>query len=172
MIRFFATAAVILVLDQASKWLVHTRVEVGEVIGLFGSWAVLRHVHNTGAAFGLFPGNRTVFIIVSLISVVAVIYLVISGRYAVRGSRIAFGMVMGGAIGNLIDRLWLGYVIDFIDIGMGVHRWPTFNVADIGVTVGVLYLAAGFVALEWVEHRGAKTRSAGFEAEQNARDER
>lgn len=149
MIRFYLTAAAFLLADQASKWLVRSELAVSDAVSILGSWVMLRHVHNAGAAFGLFPGNRIAFIFVSLVSVAAVIYLVSSGRYSVRGSRVAFGMVLGGAIGNLIDRLWLGYVVDFLDVGIGAYRWPTFNVADIGVTVGVLYLAAGFVAMEW-----------------------
>ena len=79
---------------------------------------------------------------------IAMFFLVRSQRYTFRGSQIAFGLVFGGAIGNLIDRLWLGKVIDYLDIGIGVHRWPTFNVADIGVTLGVIYLAIALMISE------------------------
>ena len=170
MIRFYATAAVVLLTDQASKWLVRSELIPGETVSVIGSWFMLRHVHNAGAAFGLFPGNRIAFIFVSLVSVAAVIYLVSSGRYNIRGSRVAFGMVLGGAIGNLIDRLWLGYVVDFLDVGIGAYRWPTFNVADIGVTLGVLFLAAGFIAMEWANRHdhGENANPSESEAESSS----
>lgn len=149
MTRFFSSAFLILICDQVTKWIVRERMELGQTIPVLGDWLRLRFVHNSGAAFGLFQGSRTVFIVISVISVAVVLYLIISGRYNVRGSRLAFGMVLGGALGNLIDRVWFSFVVDFIDMGFGAHRWPTYNVADIGVTLGVLFLAASFVGSEW-----------------------
>jgi signal peptidase II len=66
---------------------------------------------------------------------------------------IGFGMILGGALGNLADRIWLGVVIDFIDIGIGELRWPVFNVADMGVTLGVLVLGIGLIREEAVAAR-------------------
>jgi signal peptidase II len=147
--RFLAGAATILLLDQVSKAVVRAQMTLQETIPLIGELVRLRYVNNAGAAFGLFQGSRYLFIGISILAVVVVLYLVLTGRYTFRGSRVAFGLILGGALGNLVDRLWLTEVVDFIDIGIGVHRWPTFNVADIGVTLGVLYLAANFLASEW-----------------------
>jgi len=147
--RCLASAALVVLLDQVSKALIRSQLALGETIPVLGDLVRLRYVHNAGAAFGLFQGSRIFFIIVSLLSVAVVIYLIVTGRYRFRGSRIAFGLVMGGAIGNLIDRVWMKEVVDFIDVGIGYYRWPTFNVADIGLTLGVLYLAASFMAAEW-----------------------
>jgi signal peptidase II len=151
--RFYAGAATVLLLDQISKVVVRAHMTLQETIPLIGDLLRLRYVNNAGAAFGLFQGNRYLFIGISILAVVIVVYLVVTGRYTFRGSRIAFGLILGGALGNLVDRLWLTEVVDFIDIGIGVHRWPTFNVADIGVTLGVLYLAGSFLACEWEEKR-------------------
>ncbi|MCK4305683.1 MAG: signal peptidase II [Candidatus Eisenbacteria sp.] len=145
---FLASAALVLILDQATKIVVHSQMELDKIVPLLGEIIRFRYIHNAGAAFGIFQGNRLLFIAISLASVAAVLFLILSGRYVFRGSRIAFGFVLGGALGNLIDRLFLREVIDFIDIGVGMHRWPTFNVADIGVTVGVLYLAASYLTVE------------------------
>lgn len=150
------TAAATLVLDQLTKAWVRGEMELHTAIPVLGDFVRLRFVKNAGAAFGLFQGSRLLFIAISLASVAMVMYLILSGRYRFRGSHVAFGLVMGGAIGNMVDRFVIPEVIDFIDIGIGLHRWPTFNVADIGVTLGVLYLAASFLAGEWEGRRQAE----------------
>ncbi|MFH1144550.1 MAG: signal peptidase II [Candidatus Eisenbacteria bacterium] len=142
--RFLISAAALLVLDQITKWLVYHGLAVGEPTALIDGFVRLKHVRNAGSAFGLIEGSRLLFILLSLISIAAILVLTLSKRFVFRGSWIGFGVVLGGAMGNLIDRFWLHQVIDFIDIGVGSVRWPTFNVADIGVTLGVIYLAFRF----------------------------
>jgi signal peptidase II len=111
---------------------------------VFGDWLQLRLVFNQGAAFGfsLGPWSRGIFM---LLTVVAVTILWRMYRATGDGATlrvIALAMVTGGALGNLIDRLrWSEGVVDFIDAGIGIHRWPTFNVADMGVSVGAVLLA-------------------------------
>ncbi len=149
--KFLAVAAATLLLDQLTKGLVRAHMELHASIPLLGDILRLRHVRNSGAAFGMFQGSRYLFIAISIASVVAVIYLIRSGRYRFRGSNVAFGLVMGGALGNLIDRCFIPEVTDFIDMGIGLHRWPTYNVADIGLTLGVAYLALAFLTGGWEE---------------------
>lgn len=143
--HLLSSAAVLLALDQATKWVVFRYLDIGGVVPVFGDVVRLRHVHNAGAAFGLFQGSRLVFVIISIASIALILYLTLTKRYQFTGSRIAFGVILGGALGNLVDRLWLSQVIDFIDVGFGTVRWPVFNIADIGVTLGVLYLAVRFL---------------------------
>jgi len=154
--RFVASSAALVILDQVTKLLARRGLTGDEPVQLLGDVLRLRLVHNAGAAFGLFPGNRLVFILVSILSIALILYLIFSRRYLFRGSFIAFGAILGGAIGNLIDRLWLHRVVDFIDVGAGIHRWPTFNVADIGVTLGVLYLAGHFLVSEALPQRASE----------------
>lgn len=146
--RFFASAAALLLADQATKALARSALGDGGVPRLLGEALRLRLVHNPGSAFGLIQGERWVFILVSVAAILLVLYLVFSRRYAFPGSSIAFGCILGGALGNLIDRLAHSEVTDFIDMGLGAHRWPTYNVADMGVTLGVIYLAIGFLLLD------------------------
>jgi signal peptidase II len=146
--RFWASAALVVALDQATKALAHRFLAPVGSVRLLGEVARLHYVHNSGAAFSLFRGSWLFFVGVSIASIALLIYLVRSRRYVFRGSTLAFGLVLGGAVGNLIDRFWLRQVIDFVDVGVGPHRWPTFNVADIGITVGVVYLAFGFLVLD------------------------
>ncbi|MBU1700924.1 MAG: signal peptidase II [Candidatus Eisenbacteria bacterium] len=134
----------ILISDIATKLIVFHILPVDSYprpfIGDLLRWT---HIHNSGAAFGLFRGSRLFFIVVSAVSVVAIFLVVRSRRHRSALTLMGFGMVLGGALGNLLDRLWLGVVIDFIDMGWGTLRWPVFNVADMGVSIGVMILGFG-----------------------------
>ena len=138
---FLACAAVVVVLDQITKWMASARLELGEPVSLFGDFVRLTLVHNTGAAFGLFPGSRGPFIVISIVAIGVVLYLFLRETHRNALNRVLLGCILGGAIGNLIDRVRLGWVVDFIDMGLGQTRWPVFNVADSAVTLGVVFLA-------------------------------
>lgn len=138
---FLGCAGGVLVLDQLTKWLVSTRLLLGEPVPVLGDVVRLTLVHNRGAAFGLFPGSRLPFIIVSILAIAVVLYLFQRDAYRSGLSRVLLGGILGGALGNLIDRARLGYVVDFIEVGVGSLKWPVFNVADSAVTLGVIILA-------------------------------
>lgn len=138
----FATcAAAVIGLDQSTKWVASSRLLMGRPVPVLDDVARLTLVHNTGAAFGLFPGSRVPFIVISLLAIAVVIYLFLRETYRSLANRILLGCILGGAIGNLVDRVRLGWVVDFIDMGVGSVRWPVFNVADSAVTLGVIFLA-------------------------------
>ncbi len=138
---FFPVAAFVLICDIITKQIVYRNMDLYQSIPVFGDWFHWTYIHNYGAAFGLFEGNRWVFVAVSILSVFVLFGLARSPRYQRPWTLIALGLILGGAIGNLIDRLWLGKVIDFINIGIGDNRWPYFNIADSGISVGVVLLA-------------------------------
>ena len=138
---FLSCAAVVVALDQATKAVASARLEPGESISVLGDFLRFTLVHNTGAAFGLFPGSRVPFIVVSVLAIAVVLYLFFRETYRSVLNRVLLGGILGGAIGNLIDRVRLGWVVDFIDMGFGTARWPVFNVADSAVTIGVILLA-------------------------------
>ena len=155
-------AALVLIADQTSKHWVATRLEVGQSWD-FAPWLAsifrITHVTNTGAAFGMFPQFGNVFVIVALIVIVVIIAYyrhIASGQW---GMRLAFGLALGGAIGNVIDRLRQGYVVDFIDTNFWPFRdFPVFNLADASITVGVTLLA---LLTLWEESRErARKRAA------------
>lgn len=137
---FALCAALVVALDQLTKAAVSSRLFLSEPVPVLGDYVRLTLVHNTGAAFGLFPGSRLPFIIVSLLAVSVVLYLCTRETYRGVPQRLLLGCILGGAIGNLVDRIRLGWVVDFIDVGLGPVRWPVFNVADSAVTVGVILL--------------------------------
>jgi len=141
---FWGLVAIVVVLDRITKVLAERALGAGEVASLVGDTAQLRLVHNPGAAFGLNLGAYSRWIFMA-IAIVAVIFLYRMWKETALTERLrlyALGFVAGGAAGNLIDRFISPRgVVDFIDVGLGVARWPTFNVADIAVSCGAVALA-------------------------------
>ena len=136
-----ALACLVLGLDQLTKlWVLASLPERAWWSPLPGqAWQVFRitHTTNSGAAFGIFPKQGTFFM---LIAVVVVVAIVVYYRHLSAGSwfiRLSLGLQLGGAAGNLIDRVHYGYVVDFIDVGF----WPIFNLADASIVAGVAILA-------------------------------
>jgi signal peptidase II len=135
-------AGAVFVADWLSKrWVLATFVDVHsrEVLGDFLRFS---YVRNTGVAFGLFSGGGLHLSWVSLVALAAVLWLAFRPTARRRLHAISLGLILGGALGNLFDRVRYGSVIDFIDIGVGGLRWWVFNVADAAITVGVLIWGA------------------------------
>jgi len=131
------TALTILVADQLTKALVVANLPVGEKAQLLGDLVQVWHAQNRGAAFSLFQGGTVVFLIVSVLSIGMVAYFHRSLRDRSPWLHVVLGIVLGGTLGNFIDRLRQGYVTDWLSIGIGDTRWPTFNVADSSVVIGI-----------------------------------
>lgn len=123
-------------LDQTTKYLANNFINPFKSIELL-PFLHLVNVRNTGTAFGMFRslGNNT-FIIISIIAIAFIFFLLIKGKE----NPLGLSLVLGGAIGNLIDRLFYGSVIDFIDVFVGRFHWPAFNVADSSLTIGIIII--------------------------------
>jgi signal peptidase II len=143
--RLFAWAALAtVVLDLITKIIAEATLLRTPGISVFGDWFQLRLVYNQGAAFGLHVGpySRWIFFTVAVIAVVVLTRMSRSSPVGDRFRQLALGLVAGGAVGNLIDRVRSPRgVVDFLDVGVGSLRWPTFNVADIAVSCGAIALA-------------------------------
>lgn len=136
-----AFAAVIFGLDLVTKRIVEANLPVhGPSVDVLGEVVRWSHVKNTGSAFSLFQGGRIFFIAFSVVSILVILWLARKPRYRSLGPSVCLGMILGGAVGNLLDRVAYGAVTDWIDVGVGTTRWPTFNVADVGVSIGVCLL--------------------------------
>ncbi len=151
-VSFLIIAAVVAAVDQTSKSWVRANLDLNELVPVVGPLS-LTHLRNTGSAFGLFANQAfllTLGAIVGLLSIL-LFYRYLS-RFNVLGSFLALGLVFGGAVGNLIDRVRFGYVTDFIDIRLwhGFH-WPAFNVADSAITVGTISSVA---FIFWILRKG------------------
>jgi signal peptidase II len=148
------TAALILIADQVTKYLVATQLAVGQSVDLI-PWLApvfsITHVTNTGVAFGMFQGLGSLFVIAHIVAAVAII---IYSRRLPPGQwvlRLALGLALGGAVGNLIDRVLHGYVVDFFDLNFWpLQNFPVWNVADNSIVVGVALLIG---SLLWEERQ-------------------
>jgi len=139
------TAALVVALDQLSKAIVAAEMRLHDTIQIVDGFAALTYVRNTGAAFGLLAGRAVAlrvpfFLLVSAVAVVLLVWFLRSVPAERRLIVAACGAVAGGAIGNMIDRVLLGEVIDFVDLSIGAYHWPAFNVADSAITIGVVVL--------------------------------
>ena len=144
---FFLTALLVVSADQLSKLWIRSNLTVGESLPETGFFR-LTHVKNTGAAFGLFQDQSTILTIAAIIGIAVLLFLVLFmyRRFYFLNTmpgNLSLGLILGGTVGNLIDRLSSGYVTDFIDIGF----WPAFNLADSAVVVGAILLAYSLVRL-------------------------
>lgn len=142
------TAVALLVADQVTKALVVANVPVGARYDVIGDLAQVWHVHNTGAAFSILPGATWLFVPVTVIAIGMVAYFHRVLRDHGLWVQVILGAILAGALGNLADRLRLGYVIDFVSLGIGDVRFPTFNVADSAVVLGIGALVAVLTFLE------------------------
>ncbi|HSU72886.1 MAG TPA: signal peptidase II [Candidatus Binatia bacterium] len=131
---FWIIAIAIAFLDQFTKWLVIRFMPVGNSIALLPFFS-LTHIKNTGAGFGILQGQNAIFILIALIAIV-VIVLSLRKILEKHHTTIFAALILGGAVGNLVDRILLGAVTDFINFTF----WPAFNVADSALTLGVLGL--------------------------------
>ncbi len=141
-IIFGSVVVLVIVIDQLTKALIRANLAIGEIWFDAGFLQII-HVHNTGAAFGIFKDHSLTFIITAAIGVIVILILafLLRSRWRFLESmwvRVGMALVMGGIIGNnLIDRIRMGHVTDFIDFKI----WPTWNVADASITVGVIIIA-------------------------------
>ena len=145
------TVVAIVIADQLTKALVRSRFALHESVDLMPGWLSLTRVHNTGAAFGMlndvdFPFKSVVVLLVALAALGGVAWYSASLPAANRVARLGIAGVLGGAIGNLVDRATAGYVLDFVDVYWRDWHFWAFNVADAAITVGVVLMLADVAA--------------------------
>ncbi|MYB19478.1 MAG: signal peptidase II [Holophagales bacterium] len=149
--RFLVVSALIVALDQWTKLWIESALQPHERLEVVPGFFDLVHVQNTGIAFGLFPAGRELggTLMLTALGFAALAIVSIYFRRTPERERLlllSLSLVLGGAIGNLVDRILLRAVTDFLDVYVGTHHWPAFNVADSGVTVGIaLMLVHSFV---------------------------
>ena len=151
----FLTSLWILCLDQATKIFVHTQIQMEEPISLIKGFFDISYIRNAGGAFGLFSESHEwirfiLFLFFPLICV-GLIFMMLretSNRFQI----LALSFILGGAMGNYIDRIRLGYVIDFIDWYVKDWHWPTFNIADSFIVMGVCILFLFYIKEIWVKN--------------------
>ncbi len=147
----FGLAGVVIALDQWTKWLVRSNLEMGEIWmpwSALSPYARIVHWYNTGVALGMFQDQSPLFAALAALVLIGIIYYFPQIPAKDWPLRLALGMMAGGAAGNMIDRLIVGHVTDFLSVG----NFPVFNVADSSITVGVAVLILGV----WADDRRAR----------------
>jgi signal peptidase II len=143
-------AVIWLVADQVTKALVAANIQVGGQSQVLGDLVIIWHVRNSGSAFSMFQfqGSLILFYVVHVLAIGMVAYFHRTFHDRSLWLQVILGMLLGGSIGNLADRIRHGYVVDFISVGFGDTRFPTWNIADSGITVGIILLVAYLVLFE------------------------
>lgn len=143
-------AIAVIALDQVTKLIVVRTLPLHETVPVIRGLFNLLHLRNRGIAFGLLnrPGSDSIFFFLTVMTIGAVLLMIFWFSRLTREERkikLGLSLIIGGAVGNLIDRLRLGEVIDFLDFYVGAYHWPAFNVADSAITIGTLWLAVTLI---------------------------
>jgi signal peptidase II len=136
--------AIVMVLDQITKYVINAHVRLHDTITVIPGFFNITHVRNKGAAFGLFSDlpdhwRSAFFIVITLLAVAALVALIVKTQE--RLPVYSFSLIAGGALGNLVDRVRYGEVVDFVQWYVSSYYWPSFNVADSAITIGIVLLA-------------------------------
>lgn len=156
-------ALAVLGLDRVTKWLIATRLSLNNGITIVPDFFRVVHVENPGAAFGLFAESTnhwrlTALILFSLLALIIVGVLLWKNSQMVSATGTALALVLGGALGNLWDRVISGHVTDFLEFHIGSYYWPSFNIADSAIVVGALLLVGDILFNKAPEPHGLTTK--------------
>jgi signal peptidase II len=163
---YLAVSLAVLLADQWAKGIITRAFEVHQSRSIVPGLFDITYVRNSGAAFGLFASVDSSVKAILLNSVAVLVFLVVSA-YALRSShrsvrlQVGFALILGGAVGNLLDRVRFGYVVDFLDFSISGHHWPAFNVADSAICVGVALLFLDMLRNEGDEAAGPAPGTSG-----------
>jgi len=158
--------ASVFILDQISKYVVKHTLQLSESVSILGTFFQLSYVQNSGMAFGIQIENKILFTLLSIVALTLVIYYLIKSKKEHPFLQIALALILGGAIGNILDRLIYGKVVDFLDFeffdislptfkflvinfqGYHMTRWPVFNIADAAVSCGMILIALSVIFIK------------------------
>ncbi|MCX6565417.1 MAG: signal peptidase II [Candidatus Aminicenantes bacterium] len=145
-----ALSASIIVLDQLTKALIVKTVSFYGSIAVIPGFLELTHIHNKGAILGIFnrteqPWTPVLLLLLNAVALGLVIFYFSKTTEKERVARLALAMIVGGALGNVVDRITRGYVVDFVEMHVGKFHWPTYNVADASITIGAVLLISSVI---------------------------
>lgn len=154
-LRFWTIIIIIWILDFISKYYALEFLDPAKNpsvtyhgYSVIGEWFRLRLTYNTGGVFGIFQGNAFIFHMLTGIAILFLLFYYIKTADFSRLFQLSIAFILGGALGNFTDRFFRPGVVDFIDMGIGNYRWPTYNIADSFITVGAVLLAVAFYQIE------------------------
>ena len=139
--KLFIVSLILFLIDRIIKQIVVAKIGYGQVITLITNFFYLTRVNNHGAAWSILDGNRLFLIIVGFLSIIFIYDIFIKNNNINKLELISFGMLFGGILGNLYDRVFLGYVIDYIGLFIGEYKFPIFNIADTLIVLSVILIS-------------------------------
>ena len=141
---YYIIALFVVLLDQLTKWLIIAKMELGESIAVIDQFFYITSHRNRGAAWGILQNQMLLFYIITVIVIVYLVYFLQKHKHEKKGFNVGLALILGGAIGNFIDRLFRKEVVDFFDFRIFSYHYPIFNIADsalvIGVTILIIYI--------------------------------
>ncbi|WP_413365380.1 signal peptidase II [Lysinibacillus sp. 3P01SB] len=158
MYKYYSLAALVIFLDQITKWMIVKNMELGERIAIWDPWLGLLSHRNRGAAWGMLEGQMWLFTIVTVGVIAAIIYFYHTEAKGKPFFQVSLMILLGGAVGNFIDRLFLGEVVDFVDVLIPVidYHFPIFNIADAALTIAVVMLLIAIILDDRAEKKKVK----------------
>ncbi|MFJ7648050.1 signal peptidase II [Lysinibacillus sp. NPDC097279] len=158
MYKYYGLAAFVIILDQWTKWLIVKNMEFGERISVWDPWFGILSHRNRGAAWGMLEGQMWLFSIVTIGVICAIIYFYHKEAKGKPLFQVGLMLLLGGAVGNFIDRLFRGEVVDFVDVLIPImnYDFPIFNIADAALTIAVVVLMIGLIAEDKKEKKQVK----------------
>lgn len=146
--KIIISASLLTLLDQIVKFLVIRFLEVGESLTIFPGFFRLTYVKNIGAAWSLFEGGRVFLILITLVSLLAIYFVFLKDKKHRKSEVVLYSFLLGGILGNLLDRIFRGYVVDYFDFTIGNYQYPIFNLADILIVVAAICIILSFIREE------------------------
>ena len=149
----YSVACVLLMIDQVIKIIVRTYMDLHDEISIIPNFFSIYYIENTGGAFSLFSGATILLIVLSILVLAFLHVYVITDEEMTKWRKFGLGILIGGVIGNLVDRLLYGAVVDYLSFSLFGYNFPIFNIADIGIVLGFLVLALNILRRDIYEFR-------------------
>jgi len=156
--KYYSLAALVIFLDQITKWMIVKNMELGERIAIWDPWLGLLSHRNRGAAWGMLEGQMWLFTVVTIGVIAAIVYFYHTEAKGKPFFQVSLMILLGGAAGNFIDRLFSGEVVDFVDVLIPVidYHFPIFNIADAALTIAVIMLLIAIILDDRTEKKKVK----------------
>lgn len=129
-----------IVVDQIIKFIIKANMNIADTINIIPNFFRITFLKNEGAAFSILSGNRLLFILITILVLILFYFFLLKNKKIIKTKQVLYGLLLGGIIGNFIDRILYGYVIDYLDFNIGSYNYPVFNIADSLIVISIIWL--------------------------------
>lgn len=129
-----------IIVDQIIKYIIKANMNIADTINIIPNFFRITFLKNEGAAFSILSGNRLLFIFITVLVLILFYFFLLKNKKIIKTKQLLYGLLLGGIIGNFIDRILYGYVIDYLDFNIGSYNYPVFNIADSLIVISIIWL--------------------------------